>query len=82
MAVELRRRATLRQPSPMRIGEDLLHRQAEQGGDAEGEVEGGVVLLGLQRIDRLARDAQPRAEVGLRPAPFGAQLAQSVAQGP
>lgn len=66
----------------MRIGEDLLHRQAKEGGDAEGEVEGGVVLLGLQRIDRLARDAQPLAQLTLRPPPFGAQLAQSVAQGP
>ena len=40
----------------MRIGEDLFHRLVEQGGDAEGEIEGGVVLAALQGVDRLARD--------------------------
>jgi hypothetical protein len=60
---------------PVGVFEHVLHRLVEQGGDAEGEIEGGVVLTALQGVDRLARDPEPLAKLSLRPALLLAQLA-------
>ena len=57
----------------MGIGEDLLDRKVEGGGDPEGEIERGIVALGLERVDRLARDPDRRRELLLGPAAFGAK---------
>jgi hypothetical protein len=53
-------------------------RLAEDGGDAVGEVQGGVVLLGLQRIDRLARHSDGAAQLLLGPAALGAKFLHAV----
>jgi hypothetical protein len=61
--------------------ENLLHRHPKGDGDAIGEIEGGVVAVGFQRVDRLARDADGGAELLLRPAALGPKHAQTALQG-
>ena len=60
----------------MGVVEDRFHRPVKQHGDAVGQVQRGVVLLGLQRIDRLTRHPQLLAQLFLGPAAFGAQQFQ------
>src|SRR5687768_9060558 len=62
------------------IIENLLDPQLEQPRQAEGERQRRVMLARLDRIDRLARHADPAAELGLAPAAFGAKHSQSVVQ--
>src|SRR5690242_10383875 len=54
--------------------EDLLHWGLEEGGYRERQGQRGRVALGLDRVDRLTRDAEGLAEVGLGEAVLAAQL--------
>ena len=45
------------------VMEDLLDASAEEPGDREGERQRGQVAPGLDRVHRLARDAQLRGEL-------------------
>ena len=47
--------------------EDLLDPPAEQGGDAECQRQAWIITAPFQRVDRLARDLQPPAQLGLQP---------------
>src|SRR5688572_28933510 len=62
----------------MWVVEQILHRDPEDGGQAEGQVEGRIVLFGFNRVDGLAGDAGALAEVRLAPAAFRPQRAQSI----
>lgn len=65
----------------MGIGEYLLDRKAEGGGDPVGEIERGIVALGLQRVDRLARDPDRLREPFLGPAEAGAKHPKAALHG-
>ena len=60
------------------VQEDGLDRLFENAGDLEGQRQGGVVAAGLQRIDGLARHAQPLGQFGLTPVALGAQHLETV----
>ena len=62
---------------PVRIGEQLLDRDPERRGDAEGEVKGGVVPLGLEGVYGVAGDPDLSGELLLGQAPLGAQDLQA-----
>lgn len=64
----------------MRIGEDVLDWKIEGGGDPVGKVERRIVPLGLERVHRLARDADRSGQALLGPAALGAQEAQPAFQ--
>ncbi len=55
------------------VGEDLLDRLAEQPRDAERDRQAGIELAVLDRVDRLAREAQLLGEIALRPAALCSQ---------
>ena len=65
----------------MRIWKNLLDRQLENGSDPIGKIEGRVVPLGLERVDRLARDADQAAQLLLAPAALGAKHPEAALQG-
>lgn len=65
----------------MRIGKNLLDRQFENGRNSVSEVEGRVVPLGFERVDRLARHADQTAQLLLAPAALGAQHPEAALQG-
>ena len=60
------------------MGEDVVDRALEQTSDLERERERGIVLADLERVDRLAADAEPFRELRLRPLALGAQDTQRV----
>src|SRR5262245_31336485 len=59
-------------------GEDRLHRQAEVGGQLEGELEAGAVLAALQVADGLVVHADRGGDVVAGQAALGAQDRQPV----
>src|SRR5262249_4999380 len=56
--------------------EDLFYGKLEKTRDSESERKARVVLFRLDRVDRLARDAEARAEIALRPAACEPELLQ------
>src|SRR5436305_5436302 len=60
------------------IIENLLYAHVEQPRQPEGQRQRRIVLAGLDRIDRLARDADPAAKLRLAPASFRPQDPQSI----
>ena len=64
--------------APRRRDENLLDRQVEQLGDAEGERQRGIVFAGLDRVDALARHFEPLGQVLLAPVALGAEHAEAV----
>jgi hypothetical protein len=71
MAVSPRRRHE-------RVEEDPLDRQFEQGRQAIGQRQGRVVLVGLDRVDRLAGGVHPLGQFALAQAQRQADFAQPV----
>src|SRR5262249_40261279 len=59
--------------------EHLLHGNAEETGEGERERERRRVLAGLDRVDRLPRDAELRAERPLRERALDSEVADVVA---
>src|SRR5262245_53441613 len=62
--------------------EDLLDLELEERGDGEGQRQAGVVLAGLDRVDRLARHAEALRQIALRPAVLAAELANAIVHRP
>src|SRR3954454_14858993 len=60
------------------VVENLLDRPLEQPGEAEGERQRRIVFAGLDRVDRLARHAEPAAKLRLAPVPLGPQHFETV----
>lgn len=58
--------------------EDLLDLEPEDRRDPEGEGEARVVLFLFNGDDRLARDSQPRGELGLSKASRGSERGEVV----
>ena len=58
--------------------EDLFDELSEELRDRERERQARVGLAALDRVDRLARDAEPSGELRLRPVLLGAQDAKTV----
>src|SRR5690606_314945 len=76
-AVRLTGRSTPRL-SVLAIIENLLDRHLEKARDAEGQRQGGIVLAGLDRVDRLPRHVEPQGQFRLAPVAFGAQHLEAV----
>src|SRR5206468_7665778 len=64
--------------SLMLIIENVLDMLVEQARELERERERGIVLAGLDRVDRLARHAEAAAKLGLAPVALGAKDFQTV----
>src|SRR5512143_1698704 len=60
------------------VMEDLLDAAAEEARDGEGQRQRRQIATGLDRIDRLARDAQLLGELALAQAPPFSKLAHLV----
>src|ERR1039458_2843988 len=65
-------------PSSVLIAEDRLDGGFKEARQFEGQRKAGIVLPGLDRVDRLARDLQPFGQIGLRPIPFSTQYTQPI----
>ena len=63
------------------IAKNLFDTELEHARELEGERQAGVVFADLERVDRLAADAQVRREVGLRPAVLSPEFAEPVFNG-
>src|SRR3954464_13160508 len=61
------------------VEEDLLDAEPEQPRQPQCQRKRGVVLAGLDRVDRLARHSGAAAELGLAPAALGPKHPQTVA---
>ena len=62
------------------IIENLLDPHPEQARQAEGQRQRRIVLAGFDRVDRLARHADPAAKLRLAPAAFRPENPQSILQ--
>src|SRR5260370_41465608 len=58
--------------------ENLLHRPVENLGDLECQRQTGIILFGLNGIDRLPRYSEFVGEIGLRPVELAPQIAHAV----
>src|ERR1035437_5688114 len=63
------------------VMEEPLDRSTEEPGDGEGQRQGGQIAAGLDRVDRLARDAQLLRELALAEATALTLLAHLVGHG-
>ncbi len=64
--------------SVLAVIENLLDRKFEKPGDAEDQRERGIMLAGLDRVDRLTRHVEPQGQVGLAPVALGPQDLEAV----
>ena len=62
------------------VDEQLGHGDTEQLRHAQGQRQAGIVLVGFDRVDRLARDAEPPGQLALAPPPPLADRLQVVLQ--
>src|SRR3546814_2263634 len=64
------------------IDEQFAHLKPEQAGHAQRERQAGVIFVGFDRVDRLARHAEPAGQFALAPPRAFAMFAYPIFQRP